>query len=89
MAAIGAGWADGAWIEASWVVGAWADASVTLTAPTQTSITQTTATLGATTDTASGTLYLVVTTSITAPSAAQIIAGQDESGNPAVFSGTK
>ena len=78
MAAIGAGWAATAWIEAAWVTGAWAGASVTLTLPTETAKTKTTATIGATTDTASGTLYLVVTTSITAPSAAQIKLGQDE-----------
>lgn len=40
----------------------------------------TTATVGCTTDTASGTLYIVVTTSITAPSIAQIKAGQDHTG---------
>jgi hypothetical protein len=47
----------------------------------------TTATIGATTDTGSGTLYGVVTTSATPPSAAQVLAGQNDGGTAAVWSG--
>lgn len=59
----------------------------TLSAATITSITSTTAVLGATTDEANGTLYVVVSTSNTAPSAAQIIAGQIHTGSAATFAG--
>lgn len=59
-----------------------------LTTPTQASITQTTATIGCTTDSATGTLYGVVTTSATAPSAAQVEAGQDHTGSAAAASGS-
>jgi len=62
------------------------------TAPVLTSATadvtgQTTATVGCTTDEANGTQYVVVTTSATQPSIAQIIAGQDHTGSAAVFAG--
>ena len=50
---------------------------------------QTTATVRVTTDTPEGTLYAVVTASMTTPTAAQIIAGSDNSGNPAVFDDAK
>ena len=59
----------------------------TLTAPTGVATGTTTATIGATTDTASGTIYGVVTTSATAPSIAQIAAGQDHTGATAAASG--
>jgi hypothetical protein len=56
-----------------------------LSSPVGTTTGATTATVGATTDEANGTLYGVVTTSATAPSAAQIKAGQDHTGAAAVF----
>lgn len=60
----------------------------TLTSPTGTQTGPTTATVGATTDEGNGTLYAVVTASATAPSVAQIKAGQNESGAAAVWSGS-
>lgn len=48
----------------------------------------TTATVGCTTDTASGTLYAVATTSATQPSIAQIKAGQDHTGSAAPWGGS-
>lgn len=64
----------------------------TLSAPTPsgTLATQTTATIGATTDQASGTLYVVASATqahITGITAAQVIAGQTSSGGAAPFSG--
>jgi hypothetical protein len=56
-----------------------------LTSPVGTETGQTTATVGATTDEANGTLYVVVTTSGTQPSVAQIKAGQDHTGAAAAF----
>lgn len=56
-----------------------------LSAPTATQSGATTATLGVTTDENNGTLYVVVTTSATPPSATQIRAGQNNSGTAAVF----
>jgi hypothetical protein len=56
-----------------------------LSSPVGTTTGATTATVGATTDEGNGTLYVVVTTSATAPSAAQIKAGQDHTGSAAVF----
>jgi hypothetical protein len=55
-----------------------------------TAINSTQATVGATTDTGSGTLYFVVTTSVTKPTATQIMAGQDATGTavPAGRSGS-
>ena len=61
----------------------------TITTPTGTSITTSAATVGATTNEAGGTAYVVaVTTGTTAPSAAQVIAGQDGTG-AAVAAGLK
>jgi uncharacterized repeat protein (TIGR02059 family) len=59
-----------------------------LTSATATSVTTTTATIGATTDTAAGTLYAVITTSATPPSAAQVKAGQNNGGTSAVWAGS-
>lgn len=59
----------------------------TLTAPTGVATGTTTATIGATTDTGSGTIYGVVTTSATAPTTTQIAAGQDHTGATAAASG--
>jgi 1,4-alpha-glucan branching enzyme len=62
------------------VTGTFTTASAaTLSAPTSASITQTSVSVGATTDTGAGTLYAVVYTG-SAPSAAQIKAGQNASG---------
>lgn len=59
-----------------------------LTSPVGTSTGATTATVGATTDEGNGTLYAVVTTSATAPSVAQIKAGQNQAGAAAPWSGS-
>lgn len=59
----------------------------TLSAPTLVATAATTATAGATTDTGTGTLYFVVTTNSSTPTAAQIKAGKDASGSAAPFSG--
>lgn len=60
----------------------------TLTSPTGSSTGSTTATVGATTDEGNGTLYAVVTTSATAPTKAQIKAGQNAAGTTANWSGS-
>lgn len=52
----------------------------TLTSPVDEAVTPTTSSGGVTTDISGGTLYAVVTVSATPPSAAQIKAGQDNSG---------
>ncbi|MEY2690287.1 MAG: hypothetical protein RL375_4487 [Pseudomonadota bacterium] len=57
----------------------------TLTSPTVASVTATAATIGCTSDLATGTLYAVVTTSPTAPTATQIRTGQNESGAAAFY----
>lgn len=59
-----------------------------LTSPVGTQTGSTTATVGATTDEGNGTLYAVVTTSATAPSAAQIEAGEDHTGAAAAWDGS-
>lgn len=61
----------------------------TLSSPVGTATGTTTATVGATTDEGNGTMYAVVTVSGTAPSAAQIKAGQDNSGSAAAWSGSQ
>lgn len=58
-----------------------------LASPTGVATGTTTATVGATTDEDNGTQYAVVTTSATAPSAAQVKAGQDHTGSAAVWAG--
>lgn len=60
----------------------------TLTSPTGTSTGSTIATVGATTDEGNGTLYAVVTTSATAPTKAQVKAGQNAAGSAANWSGS-
>ncbi len=57
--------------------------------PTDTKTGQTTATITVDTTESNGTLYWVVTTSSTPPTAAQIIAGKDNSGVTAAASGTQ
>lgn len=61
----------------------------TLTSASVTAVATTTATGNVTTDEANGTLYSIVSTSATAPSAAQIQAGQDHTGAAAVWSGNQ
>lgn len=60
----------------------------TLTDPTGVATGVTTATIGATTDTADGTIYGVVTTSSTPPSAAQVKSGLDHTGSFAEWAGS-
>jgi hypothetical protein len=61
----------------------------TITSPSVTSVGTTTGTGNVTTDEGNGTLYSVVSASATAPSAAQIQAGQDHTGAAAVWSGNQ
>jgi len=61
----------------------------TLTSASVTSVGTTTGTGNVTTDEGNGTLYSVVSTSATAPSAAQIQAGQDHTGAAAVWAGNQ
>jgi hypothetical protein len=61
----------------------------TLTSAVGTSTGSTTATVGATTNEGNGTLYAVVTTSSTGPSAAQVKAGQNHLGAAATWSGNQ
>jgi hypothetical protein len=61
----------------------------TLSSPTGTSTGETTADGSVSTDEANGTLYWVATTSATAPSVAQIQAGQDNTGSAAAASGNQ
>ncbi len=75
-------------------VGAWEAASADTTAPTLTSasvtaVGTTTGTGNVTTNEANGTLYSIVSTSATAPSAIQIQAGQNHTGAAAVWSGNQ
>lgn len=58
----------------------------TLTSPSVTAVGTTTGTGNVTTDEANGTLYSIVSTSATAPSVAQIQAGQNHTGAAAVWS---
>lgn len=60
-----------------------------LTSPTGSATSSTTATIGATTDEANGTMYAVVDTVTTTPSAAEIEAGQDGDGGAATWSGSQ
>lgn len=60
-----------------------------LSSATGTSTGSTTATVGATTDEANGTLYVVVTTSVTQPSITQIKAGQNDGGTSAAYSSSQ
>lgn len=63
-----------------------APAAPVLSVPTASTAGSTTATVGCTSDTASGTLYVVVTTSATQPSAAQIKASTDHADAAAAYS---
>lgn len=64
-------------------------AAATLTSPLGTPTGRNSATLTLTSNQATGTVYWVVTASVTTPSHAQIVAGNDNSGNPALASGSK
>lgn len=61
----------------------------TLSSGVGTATGSTTATVGATTDEANGTMYVIVSTSSTPPSAAQIQAGQTNTGSAAPWSGNQ
>lgn len=61
----------------------------TLSAPVDAANGATASTAGVTTDEANGTLYVVVTTGATAPSAAQVKAGQDSAGAAAAYTGSQ
>lgn len=61
----------------------------TLSSPTDTTASSTTGTGSVDTDEGNGTLYWVVTTSATSPSAAQVKAGNDHTGSAAVDSGSQ
>ena len=61
----------------------------TLSSPSVTSVGSTTGTGNVTTDEGNGTMYSIVSTSATAPSAAQIQAGNDHTGSAAVWSGNQ
>jgi hypothetical protein len=61
----------------------------TLTLPLGSQLATTTANLGVTTNEANGTLYYVVTTSATPPTAAQVKAGQNNSGTAAMYAGSQ
>ena len=69
-------------------LGASVSSAATISAAYGTPTSGTTATVGCTTDTASGTLYAVATTSATQPSIAQIKAGQDHTGSAAPWGGS-
>ncbi len=60
----------------------------TLSLPTLVDVSGTVMTAGATSNLASGTLYFVVTTNSSTPTAAQIIAGHDQGGGAAAFAGS-
>jgi hypothetical protein len=61
----------------------------TLTVPVGTKTGQTTATVGATTNEVDGTLYVVVTTSNTTPSKAQVKTGKDAAGATAAYASSQ
>lgn len=61
----------------------------TLTLPLALPLGDTSGYLGVTTNEANGTLYYVVTTSATPPSAAQVKAGQNDGGTAAVYAGSQ
>lgn len=78
--AIGAGWAEGAWVDAGWATGAWSDGGADVTAPilsspTSSDLKVTTVDLGVTTDEGNGTLYWAIREGATPLSAAAIKAG--------------
>lgn len=61
----------------------------TLTSPTSASTGQTTGQGTVSTDEANGTMYAIVSANVTAPSVAQIQAGNDNTGSPAAWSGNQ
>lgn len=72
-----------------WIGGGGDTTAPTLTSAVGTQTGSSTATIGATTDEANGTMYGVVTVSGTAPSVAQIQAGQDNSGAAATYASSQ
>jgi|JI10StandDraft_1071094.scaffolds.fasta_scaffold87540_3 hypothetical protein len=72
-----------------WLGGGGDTTAPTLTSAVGTQTGSSTATIGATTDEANGTMYGVVTVSGTAPSVAQIQAGQDNSGAAATYASSQ
>lgn len=74
---------------ASFTVSAPDTTAPTLSSPTSSATGKTTGTGGVTTDEANGTLYAVATTSATAPSGAQVRAGQDHTGAAAAWAGSQ
>lgn len=69
-------------------VGVSSGSGIVLSSPTDAAASETTALIGVTTNTAAGTIYWVVTSSATAPTAEQIQAGEDHTGAAAVDSGS-
>lgn len=86
--ALGAIWADGVWDEDIWDNGIWEASTPTLASVTAINIAATETDVVIVTDKISGTGYVVVTTSSTQPSSAQIKAGQDHLGASATASGS-
>ena len=73
-----------------WVVPSGVDATApVLSSPVGTKTGQTTANGGVTTDEGNGTLYMVTTGAATAPTAAQVKAGQDHAGAAAAFAASQ
>jgi len=72
-----------------WIGGGGDTTAPSLTSAVGTQTGSSTATIGATTDEANGTMYGVVTVSGTAPSVAQIQAGQDNSGSAAAYASSQ
>lgn len=91
-------WARARWIDAAdAALSDWSNVETktvdttapTLSSPTDASTGQTTATATVSTNEANGTLYCVVTTSSTSPTAAQVKAGQDNSGAAATYASSQ
>jgi hypothetical protein len=80
--------AEQTWLYAAGVGRSFADIQDYSTAPALTSPTGSSSSMGATTDEGDGTLYGVITTSNTQPTATQIQAGQSHLGAAATFSGS-
>lgn len=88
-------WASDTWVADAWAADTWADASAgdttepTLSSAQGAASTDTTAIGSVSTNEGNGTLYWVVTESGTAPSVAQIQAGQDNAGAAATADGSQ
>ena len=87
---IGTARSSGSYDVGAWEYSAGGDTTApTLTSPSVTAVGTTTGTGNVTTNEGNGTLYSIVSTSATAPSAAQIQAGQNHTGASAVWSGNQ